>query len=162
MCGCLRTPGKAATPDPATGQPRSVVERVPFLSLGLDLPPAPLYKDVMEKNIIPQACDRVTDLCITVQFFIRRRLVPPESLVEGRDMLNHGGALSGDVDGDAPLTGSLNTSALTHAAPAQVPIFEILKKYDGVRIHDDIKNGRRRCVGCLVTARDCTSVLSPV
>ena len=29
-------------------------------------------------------------------------------------------------------------------APAQVPIFEILKKYDGVRIHDDIKNGRRR------------------
>ena len=38
-----------------TGQLRDVVERVPFLSLGLDLPPAPLYKDVMEKNIIPQA-----------------------------------------------------------------------------------------------------------
>ena len=36
-----------------------MVERVPFLSLGLDLPPAPLYKDVMEKNIIPQAGDRV-------------------------------------------------------------------------------------------------------
>ena len=47
--------GKAGTPDPATGQLRDVVERVPFLSLGLDLPPAPLYKDVMEKNIIPQA-----------------------------------------------------------------------------------------------------------
>ena len=42
-------------PDAATGQVRDVVERVPFLSLGLDLPPAPLYKDVMEKNIIPQA-----------------------------------------------------------------------------------------------------------
>lgn len=31
-----------------------LVERVPFLMLGLDLPPAPLYKDSMEKNIIPQ------------------------------------------------------------------------------------------------------------
>ena len=32
-----------------------MVERIPFLSLAMDLPPAPLYKDVMEKNIIPQA-----------------------------------------------------------------------------------------------------------
>ena len=32
-----------------------------------------------------------------------------------------------------------------HVVLVQVPIFEILKKYDGVRIHDDIKNGRRRC-----------------
>mmetsp|Transcript_2778 Transcript_2778/g.4680 ORF Transcript_2778/g.4680 Transcript_2778/m.4680 type:complete len:374 (-) Transcript_2778:147-1268(-) len=31
-----------------------LIERVPFLMLGLDLPPAPLYKDSMEKNIIPQ------------------------------------------------------------------------------------------------------------
>lgn len=31
-----------------------VVERVPFLLLGLDLPPSPLFKDAMEKNIIPQ------------------------------------------------------------------------------------------------------------
>ncbi|KAK4800935.1 hypothetical protein SAY86_021422 [Trapa natans] len=29
-------------------------ERMPFLMLGLDLPPPPLFKDVMEKNIIPQ------------------------------------------------------------------------------------------------------------
>ncbi|KAM7488520.1 hypothetical protein LguiB_026004 [Lonicera macranthoides] len=28
--------------------------RMPFLMLGLNLPPAPLFKDVMEKNIIPQ------------------------------------------------------------------------------------------------------------
>lgn len=28
--------------------------RVPFLMLGLDLPPPPLFKDAMEKNIIPQ------------------------------------------------------------------------------------------------------------
>jgi U4/U6.U5 tri-snRNP-associated protein 2 len=27
---------------------------MPFLMLGLDLPPPPLFKDVMEKNIIPQ------------------------------------------------------------------------------------------------------------
>ena len=32
-----------------------LVERVPFLMLALDLPPAPLYKDALEKNIIPQA-----------------------------------------------------------------------------------------------------------
>ena len=31
-----------------------VTDRVPFLLLGLELPPAPLFKDVMEKNIIPQ------------------------------------------------------------------------------------------------------------
>ncbi|KAG6695491.1 hypothetical protein I3842_09G100100 [Carya illinoinensis] len=28
--------------------------RMPFLMLGLDLPPPPLFKDVMEKNILPQ------------------------------------------------------------------------------------------------------------
>lgn len=31
--------------------------RMPFLMLGLDLPPPPLFKDVMEKNIIPQVPD---------------------------------------------------------------------------------------------------------
>ena len=30
------------------------MERMPFLMLALDLPPAPLYKDVLEKDIIPQ------------------------------------------------------------------------------------------------------------
>lgn len=30
------------------------ISRMPFLMLGLDLPPTPLFKDVMEKNIIPQ------------------------------------------------------------------------------------------------------------
>lgn len=40
--------GKAAT------SPTNVVERMPFLLLGLDLPPAPLFKDTLEKNIIPQ------------------------------------------------------------------------------------------------------------
>ncbi|CAI9109179.1 OLC1v1008953C1 [Oldenlandia corymbosa var. corymbosa] len=29
-------------------------EQMPFLMLGLDLPPPPLFKDIMEKNIIPQ------------------------------------------------------------------------------------------------------------
>lgn len=33
----------------------NVTERLPFLLLGLDLPPPPLFKDAMEKNIIPQA-----------------------------------------------------------------------------------------------------------
>jgi predicted membrane metal-binding protein len=37
-----------------------VVERVPFLLMGLELPPTPLFKDALEKNIIPQvsACRR--------------------------------------------------------------------------------------------------------
>ncbi|CAL8469242.1 g8783 [Coccomyxa elongata] len=70
--------GKAALPN-AQGEVTDLVERVPFLMLALDLPPAPLYKDALEKNIIPQ-----------------------------------------------------------------VPIFELLRKFDGARIHDDIKAGRRR------------------
>ncbi|KAK9804967.1 hypothetical protein WJX73_005353 [Symbiochloris irregularis] len=45
--------GKAAQPN-AQGQIADVVEKVPFLMLGLDLPPAPLYRDALEKNIIPQ------------------------------------------------------------------------------------------------------------
>lgn len=35
-----------------------VVERVPFLLLGMELPPTPLFKDALEKNIIPQVCVR--------------------------------------------------------------------------------------------------------
>lgn len=40
--------GKAASAD------ADVVEHVSFLLLTLDLPAPPLFKDVMEKNIIPQ------------------------------------------------------------------------------------------------------------
>ncbi|PSC71207.1 U4 tri-snRNP-associated 2 [Micractinium conductrix] len=56
-----------------------VTEKVPFLMLGLDLPAAPLFKDALEKVIIPQ-----------------------------------------------------------------VPIFEILRKFDGSTVNEDIKAGRRR------------------
>ena len=45
--------GKAGQPGP-DGQLKDHVERMPFLMLALDLPPAPLYKDVLEKDIIPQ------------------------------------------------------------------------------------------------------------
>ena len=45
--------GKAAKPD-ASGRVQDVVDSVPCIMLGLDLPPAPLYKDALEKNIIPQ------------------------------------------------------------------------------------------------------------
>lgn len=45
--------GKAAQPN-AQGELKDVVDKVPFMVLGLDLPPAPLYKDALEKNIIPQ------------------------------------------------------------------------------------------------------------
>ncbi|KAL6011897.1 hypothetical protein ACLOJK_002363 [Asimina triloba] len=37
-----------------TGNVITETSRMPFLMLGLDLPPPPLFKDVMEKNIIPQ------------------------------------------------------------------------------------------------------------
>jgi U4/U6.U5 tri-snRNP-associated protein 2 len=30
------------------------VTHVPFMMLALDLPPAPLYRDALERNIIPQ------------------------------------------------------------------------------------------------------------
>lgn len=69
--------------EPGTGKAKDsqqpVVDHVPFLLLGLDLPPAPLFKDALEKVIIPQ-----------------------------------------------------------------VPIFDILKKFNGEFIHEDIKAGRRR------------------
>ena len=45
----------------ATSATENLVELTPFLLLGLDLPAAPLFKDVLEKNIIPQvrvhSCD---------------------------------------------------------------------------------------------------------
>ena len=46
--------GKAAEKKNVEGKLEDAVDRVPFLFLGLDLPAAPLYKDVMEQNIIPQ------------------------------------------------------------------------------------------------------------
>ncbi|KAI3435999.1 hypothetical protein D9Q98_002056 [Chlorella vulgaris] len=58
---------------------QDATDHVPFLMLGLDLPAAPLFKDVMDKVIIPQ-----------------------------------------------------------------VPIFDILRKFDGELVHEDIKAGRRR------------------
>jgi U4/U6.U5 tri-snRNP-associated protein 2 len=36
------------------GNENKEISRMSFLMLGLDLPPPPLFKDVMEKNIIPQ------------------------------------------------------------------------------------------------------------
>ncbi|XP_057960732.1 uncharacterized protein LOC131152847 [Malania oleifera] len=47
---------RGATADGGSEHDSIVMEtsRMPFLMLGLDLPPPPLFKDVMEKNIIPQ------------------------------------------------------------------------------------------------------------
>lgn len=56
-----------------------LVQRLPFLMLTLDLPPAPLFKDAMEKIVIPQ-----------------------------------------------------------------IPIFDLLKKFDGESIQDDVRLGRRK------------------
>lgn len=56
-----------------------ITDRLPFIMLSLDLPPAPLYKDNLERVMIPQ-----------------------------------------------------------------VPIFELLRKYNGVNIHDDMRMGRRK------------------
>jgi hypothetical protein len=44
-----------AGPGGAPGAKPAPPVRTPFLMLGLDLPPAPLYKDALERNIIPQA-----------------------------------------------------------------------------------------------------------
>ncbi|KAJ6749458.1 hypothetical protein OIU85_000131 [Salix viminalis] len=47
-------PNKAITEKKENGDIFTETSRMPFLMLGLDLPPPPLFKDVMEKNIIPQ------------------------------------------------------------------------------------------------------------
>ena len=41
-----------------------MVDHVPFLLLGLDLPPAPLFKDALEKVIIPQVLHTVLHLVL--------------------------------------------------------------------------------------------------
>ncbi len=46
--------GTGRTAVQAGGDGKEHVEKVPFLMLGLDLPPAPLYKDKDKKDIIPQ------------------------------------------------------------------------------------------------------------
>jgi hypothetical protein len=48
--------GDAGKAVDAAGRPLAadLVEQVPFLVLSMDLPPAPLYKDALERNIIPQ------------------------------------------------------------------------------------------------------------
>lgn len=61
--------GKAKEPN-ADGQVQDVVDRVPFLFLGLDLPPAPLYKDVMETNIIPQVLPALSSLIAPYVFHL--------------------------------------------------------------------------------------------
>ena len=63
----------------AKKSPVDIVQRVPFLLLTLDLPPSPLFKDAMEKIVIPQ-----------------------------------------------------------------IPIFDLLKKFDGATIQDDVRTGRRK------------------
>lgn len=65
--------GKAAT------SAEDIVEKVPFLLLRLDLPPTPVFKDAMERTVIPQ-----------------------------------------------------------------VPIFDIMQKYDGQKVHHDVNVGSRR------------------
>ena len=61
------------------------MERVPFLMLALDLPPAPLFKGALEEKVtIPQ-----------------------------------------------------------------VPVFDLLRKYDGATVHEDIKAGERAACVCV-------------
>ena len=61
------------------GNESKEISRMPFLMLGLDLPPPPLFKDVMEKNIIPQvytplALDILVTAISTLQIFLPLRL----------------------------------------------------------------------------------------
>jgi U4/U6.U5 tri-snRNP-associated protein 2 len=71
--------GSARDRDPDTGNFINKVEQVPFLMLGLDLPPAPLFKDALDRMQIPQ-----------------------------------------------------------------VPLFQLLKKYNGDYVHENPRTGRRR------------------
>ncbi|OEL22137.1 U4/U6.U5 tri-snRNP-associated protein 2 [Dichanthelium oligosanthes] len=94
--------------DELNGDAGSVVEtadgtvaetsKVPFLMLGLDLPPPPLFKDAMEKNIIPQEYRQYVSFLFVMTGYI----------------------------------GILNLSV-------QVPLFNILKKFDGETVTEVVR-----------------------
>lgn len=69
--------GDEANTDGGTESHGIVTEsyRMPFLMLGLDLPPPPLFKDVMEKNIIPQVFDAFC-LCLVLAVIHRSLYLP--------------------------------------------------------------------------------------
>ncbi|GJM97637.1 hypothetical protein PR202_ga14577 [Eleusine coracana subsp. coracana] len=80
--------------------------KVPFLMLGLDLPPPPLFKDAMEKNIIPQVSRSESSHLLLVIFSCRWRAA------------------------------SFYMSSL-HIV--QVPLFNILKKFDGETVTEVVR-----------------------
>ena len=75
--------GKAGQPGP-DGQLHDHVERVPFLMLALDLPPAPLYKDALDKDIIPQVPSAALSLHIQV-FYLRPTMCAEDRSHPGSD-----------------------------------------------------------------------------
>lgn len=95
--------------------------------MGLDLPPPPLFQDVMEKNIIPQA--RIPDagaflfarastwLCPRVCFCVK--LV--RMVAAAADLVN-----------------------LLVSCATQVPLAQIMTKFDGQSVHDTLRQARRR------------------
>jgi hypothetical protein len=52
-----------------------VVERVPFLLMGLELPPTPLFKDALEKNIIPQVRLQPSSTQKDAPFHMRQHMI---------------------------------------------------------------------------------------
>ena len=153
--------GRAAQPDQA-GKVADLVERVPFLMLALDLPPAPLYKDALEKNIIPQARPPCTVCCapcpglgpinpglgpiIITMVHLAHGAFPVSGVVLSKDGHLHGTVLkpqTGQLCWETSLHQALSCT-VSPALQAQVPIYDLLRKFDGGRVHDDIKAGRRR------------------
>lgn len=54
LCSSLMGRDDEAAPATSSRAHQDVVERIPFLMLALQLPPAPLFKDALEKIVIPQ------------------------------------------------------------------------------------------------------------
>ena len=110
------------------------------VTTGLDLPAAPLFKDALEKVIIPQVGCWPHPYGVGVCGSLGHEVVAgervPVCLLWAAPatislLLLH-------------LTGCSTYLSCLCCALAQVPIFDILKKFDGQTVNEDIKHGGPR------------------
>jgi U4/U6.U5 tri-snRNP-associated protein 2 len=94
-----------------SGDTTRETSRMPFLMLGLDLPPPPLFKDVMEKNIIPQVI--VQSNHILIACFVYGLLFS--------------------------FYGFSACVCVSKCLILQVPLFNILKKFDGESVTEVVR-----------------------
>ncbi|KAK4368268.1 hypothetical protein RND71_012060 [Anisodus tanguticus] len=153
---------------------------MPFLMLGLDLPPPPLFTDVMEKNIIPQCCERRAPRRLWREARRGEATVPSPFRFQAMAKWKGGGKARGEEKGDEAIKGffllilisSVEERLQTIYAPkgvaywsmkwvenhevsvsnrsrdkdtryfvelVEVPLFNILKKFDGETVTEIVR-----------------------